>query len=64
MLTLLQYDFTEEFPYFESVSPDGVDYEKFRQKFIFPTSPNLGPRKWLEDKELNYMLDVELRMYF
>ena len=61
MLPFLQYSFREDFPY--SNGPDDVEYKKFRQKFIFPTSATNGTEKWIEDKELQYMLHAELRTY-
>jgi hypothetical protein len=62
MLPFLKYSFSEDFPY--SNGPDDGEYKKLRQKFIFTTSAINGTEKWIEDKELQYMLHVELRTYY
>lgn len=56
-----KYTFSEDFPYL--FTPESVEYEKFRQKFIVSTGAMNGTEKWLVDPEMRYMLHVELSTY-
>jgi len=52
-----KYVFSEKFPYF--YTPENVEYECFREKFLMRNSDN-GSDKWLNSDEIMILLAAEL----